>query len=146
MHRTQRAAFARHAFPFNTEPEFYDSSMVDFAVQLTHEVDTRLGVANKTVMSQRDVPGMTRSIIPLLRKRNVDTISVGSNGGSTPPNVPQAFIWKDPVSGDNVTALYLQGGYGGISLFKGYHVPTILPGLDEAMIVRHPRVDPPPAT
>ena len=137
-----------HAFPFNTEPEFYDGPMVDFAVQLTHDVDSKLGQAKKTVMSQRDVPGMTRSIIPLLRSRGVNTVSVGANGGSTPPNVPPAFIWQDPVSGENVTALYLQGGYGGIDIFNrfGYWVPTVLPGLSEVMIVdwRGDNAGPPP--
>lgn len=97
-------------------------------------------------MSQRDVPGMTRSIIPRLRANGVHTVSVGVNGGSTPPNVPQAFIWADPVSGDNVTALYLSGGYGGITKIKGYHVPTVLPGLSEVMIVdwRGDNAGPPP--
>ena len=99
-----------HAFPFNAEPEFYNPDMFAFGVDLTHHVDAKLGVANKTVLSQRDVPGMTRSVIPILRHHGVDTISVGVNGGSTPPNLPQAFKWLDPTSGESVTALYLQGG------------------------------------
>ena len=123
-----------HAFPFNAQPEFMDPSLIGFGVDLTHQLDARFGVPNKTTMSQRDVPGMSRSIIPVLRQHGVSTISVGVNGGSTPPNVPSAFVWQDPVSGQSVNALYLNGGYGGFDLFWKYR-PTIIPGLQHAMIV-----------
>jgi hypothetical protein len=36
-------------------------------VYVAHALDDRLGVARKTVLSQRDVPGMERSTIPVLR-------------------------------------------------------------------------------
>jgi hypothetical protein len=124
-----------HAFPFNSEPEFYDSSMFGFGVDLTHKLDELFGLPNKTVMSQRDVPGMSRSVIPTLLSRGVTTISVGVNGGSTPPNVPSAFLWHDPPSNRSIHALYLNGGYGGVGFIPGYHQPTIIPGFSHALIV-----------
>jgi hypothetical protein len=124
-----------HAFPFNSEPEFMDPSTITFGLDLTHHLDAMFSLPNKTVMSQRDVPGMTRSIIPLLASRGVHTISVGVNGGSTPPNVPTAFDWHDPVSNTSVRALYVNGGYGGESVVPGYHVATVIPGLSHALVV-----------
>lgn len=84
----------------NAEPEFMDPNLIKFALQMTHDLDVKFQRTPKTVMSQRDVPGMTRSIIPILKSMNITGISVGVNGGSTPPNVPKAFIWKDPNSGE----------------------------------------------
>jgi hypothetical protein len=55
--------------------------MASLALQLTHDLDKKLGVAPKTVMSQRDVPGTTRSLIPILRSNGVTALSVGVNGG-----------------------------------------------------------------
>ena len=45
--------------PFNTEPEFYDESMIDFAVQLTHDV--RVGRSDSFHrVGLRDQCGLTR--------------------------------------------------------------------------------------
>ncbi len=35
---------------------------------MTHLLDDSFGLPRKTVMSQRDVPGMTKSIIPILKR------------------------------------------------------------------------------
>lgn len=48
---------------------------------------TDLGVRSPRVLSQRDVPGLARSAIPLLAKHDVIGISVGANDGSPPPLV-----------------------------------------------------------
>lgn len=73
--------------------------MIKFGVRLTHDLDAKFGKPPKKTISQRDVPGMTRSAIPILLSANITAISIGANGGSTPANVPKAFIWHDPVSG-----------------------------------------------
>jgi len=124
-----------HAFPFNTEPEIMDPSLISFALNLTHQLDDLFQKPRKTVLSQRDVPGMTRSIIPILKAHGITAISVGTNGGSAPPNVPPAFIWEDPVSGERIRTYYLQGGYGGINVLPGYYVSTIVPGSGDVLIV-----------
>lgn len=94
-----------HAFPFNGEPEFFDADTLLAAIDMTHRLDDAFGLPHKTLMSQRDVPGMTRSIIPLLRSRNITTVSVGVNGGSTPPNTPYLFKWADEGSNTSVNAV-----------------------------------------
>ena len=102
-----------HAFPFNSEVEFYDSSLASFGFQLTHQLDKLFGRNSTITMSQRDVPGMTRSVIPLLVSNGVQAITVGVNTVSMPPAVPSVFRWQDPVSQTEVVAMWHPHGYGG---------------------------------
>ena len=83
------------AFPFNSEFGAYDSSMVAFGVNMTHTLDDLLGVPRKKVVAERDVPGVTRSVIPVLAKAGVQAINIAPNAQPAPANVPPAFIWKD---------------------------------------------------
>lgn len=47
--------------------------------------------------AQRDVPGLTRSALPVLSSVGVRAISIGVNDASAPPGVPKntPFIWQD---------------------------------------------------
>jgi hypothetical protein len=49
------------------------------------------------VLLQRDVPGLTRAVIPVFVSKGIKAISVGVNAGSAPPGVPKCtpFIWRD---------------------------------------------------
>lgn len=106
-----------HAYGFNSEPEGYpDSSLFEFGVQLTHALDEKFSLKRKTTLSQRDVPGMTRGVIPILAKHGVNAISIGVNGGCAPPAVPKIFKWKDNATQAWVYGLVHAGGYGGISV------------------------------
>ncbi|EDQ90452.1 uncharacterized protein MONBRDRAFT_36529 [Monosiga brevicollis MX1] len=123
------------AFPHNAQLELLSATSLELAVRLTHDLDDHFNVTRKTVLSQRDVPGLSRGVLAPLQAAGVQAISVGSNGGSTPPNVPRAFRWLDPVTNASLLTMYLSGGYGGISQFKRYHVPTRLPGSRKALII-----------
>ena len=85
-----------------------DPSLIAAGIALTHELDDSLGVSRKQTLSQRDVPGMTRGIIPVLKRSNVTGITIGANDGSTPPDVPigTPFVWKDATSGESLFALF----------------------------------------
>lgn len=50
---------------------------------------------------QRDVPGLTRVAIPTLVSAGVLAITIGVNGGSASPDLPnnKAFVWRDESSG-----------------------------------------------
>ena len=68
--------------------ELYDSSMVEFGAFLSQN-----GLYNEfnsahlpRVLSQRDVPGITRSVIPFLKVSNVTAISIGANIRVAPLN------------------------------------------------------------
>lgn len=37
---------------------------------------------------QRDVPGLTRAVVPLLSAEGIRVLTVGVNAGSAPPDVP----------------------------------------------------------
>ncbi len=91
-------------------------------------------------MSQRDVPGMTQSALPLLAAAGIRVVSVGVNGGSTPPNVARVFDWAMP--GDSAAGMqsamrmmYLEGGYGGVHWLKPVFIASIAPGLSHALVV-----------
>lgn len=84
-----------HAFPHNAELAVMDPSLVEAGLALTWALDKRFNVSPKQTLSQRDVPGLTRALVPLLKRAGVRSISIGANDGSTPPDVPAAFLWKD---------------------------------------------------
>jgi hypothetical protein len=92
-----------HAYGFNSEPEGYpDARLFEFGVQLTHALDDQFGLPHKTTLSQRDVPGMTRAVLPLLNKHGVNALSIGVNGGCAPAAVPSIFRWTDLASNASV--------------------------------------------
>lgn len=100
----------------------------------------RTGQRPKTVLSQRDVPGLTAAAVPTLLAAGIRAISVGVNGGSTPPNVPKVFTWA-LEGGPSIRAMWLQGGYGGIGILPGLFDYTSAPGLAHALVVgMHPGI------
>ena len=99
-----------------------------------------------TVLSQRDVPSLTRATIPLLVAAGVTGINVGINPASAPLGVPSVaacehdglatpFVWLDQATNSSVLAAFHPGGYGGI---RG-DSPNLncdclaAPGLDEVL-------------
>merc|ERR1719345_689117 len=72
-----------------------------------------LGVERPSTFSQRDETGMTRAILPLLKKHNITMISLGSGGSSEGhPVIPNIFVWKDLAS-DSEVIFSFDHGYGG---------------------------------
>ncbi|CEM20297.1 unnamed protein product [Vitrella brassicaformis CCMP3155] len=103
-----------HAFPFNSQIEMMDLPMFEFGLRLARDLDDRFGINQDIkVMSQRDVPGLTRAAIPILKKHGVKAITVGQNYGA-PAIDPPAFIWKDPLTNSSIYTLYHPHQYGGI--------------------------------
>jgi hypothetical protein len=54
--------------------------MLAAGVGLCHALDDRFGLPRKRTVSQRDVPGTTRSAIPTLQKAGIAAFSNGVNG------------------------------------------------------------------
>ena len=102
-----------HAFPFNAQPEVYDQLMAEFGFKFTADISKTLGDFIPNTMSQRDVPGLTRSMIPILNKHGIKAVTVGVNMASMPPSVPTAFKWVDKISNTHVLAMWHPHGYGG---------------------------------
>jgi hypothetical protein len=117
-----------HAFPHNAEPELMDTSFFGWAIDFTQQLAARFKSPTiPKVMSQRDVPGLSRGAIPTLVKHGVIGISVGVNDGSPAPILPSTamcysgerqirtpFVWKDVATGTSVVADFHPGGYGGV--------------------------------
>eukprot|EP00966_Prymnesium_polylepis_P294512 6800938-Prymnesium_polylepis.1 len=97
-----------HAFPHNTELAL---GSLEFGVKMTHDIDARFGVPPKRTLSTRDVPGMTRAAVPVLRRAGLTAVSEGMNGRMVPVNVPPAFVWRDAHSDTSLLALWHWRGY-----------------------------------
>eukprot|EP00775_Hariotina_reticulata_P003530 gene3530-3799_t len=104
-----------HAAPFNPQYEMFDVGLLSFALDLTHSLDDAFNFAHKQMISLRDVPGLTRTAIPVLTSKGIKAVTGGVNGFSAPPGVPKTtpFIWRDEESGQQLFAMWHPGGYAG---------------------------------
>jgi hypothetical protein len=87
-----------HAFPFNAEPETYDPSLFKSALATAKRLAGQFNKKAPIALSQRDVPGMTRAVVPILRQAGIEAITVGVNEASAPPAVPGIFLWGSSKS------------------------------------------------
>jgi len=101
-----------HAFPSNGEAEMYSEELFQASLSLTFALDDHYGHARRKTLSLRDVPGLTRAVIPLLHRNNVTGVSVGQNSQCAPANVPPIFRWVDNATNTDVIALFHAFGYG----------------------------------
>ena len=83
-------------------------------------------------MSQRDVPGLTRSIIPIMNSNGIKAITVGVNTACMPPAVPTAFKWIYKISNTSILAMWHPHGYGGM-LDVGLNSTVIVNGMSSAL-------------
>ncbi len=102
-----------HAFPFNAEPELADRHLLLDGIAAVHALDSKFGKSKKTVISQRDVPGVTRGIVPLMASQGLTAFSEGCNAQIQPPQTPgNIFNWRDTASNSSVLMLLHPRGYG----------------------------------
>eukprot|EP00027_Filamoeba_sp_ATCC50430_P016410 CAMPEP_0168573388 /NCGR_PEP_ID=MMETSP0413-20121227/18503_1 /TAXON_ID=136452 /ORGANISM="Filamoeba nolandi, Strain NC-AS-23-1" /LENGTH=745 /DNA_ID=CAMNT_0008606625 /DNA_START=90 /DNA_END=2324 /DNA_ORIENTATION=- len=118
-----------HAFPFNAQAELMDIPLFETSIQMAKDLDASFGRNTTITMSQRDVPGTTRAVIPLLRKHGIQALTVGVNAATAPPAYPSAFVWLDPATKTDIIGMYHPGGYGGIAISDC----VMVPGLDRAL-------------
>jgi hypothetical protein len=110
-----------HALPFSWQTEMLDRSMIDGALGFSRSLDARFG--RKTIAAKMtDVPGHTRGIIAPLAAAGVSLLDIGVNAASTPPDVPDIFLWKS-TDGSTLPMIYHRHDYGGT---------VVLPGTDTA--------------
>ena len=142
-------SIALHAFPFNSELDMYDASLIEAGVELSASISTRYGQPRPTVLSQRDVPGMTQALVPVLSKLGLEAISVGCNNAAQPPDVPSIFRWQAPNGGNtSVVGLVHPGGYSELKHNGGCDDTTgrdgcrahrgeeyLVDGCDEALVM-----------
>lgn len=111
---------APHAMPFTTHTEILDYDSLDYGLSMVDELDKIRG--RKTVAAKMtDVPGHTKSLVPLLHKHGIKLLHIGVNGASALVDVPPCFLWKN---GDSEVVVIYSGAYGGA--FKSDLVDEIL--------------------
>ncbi len=106
-----------HALPFNWQTEMIDRSMLEGSISFSSSLDSRFG--HKTIGAKMtDVPGHSRGIIAPLSAAGIRLLDIGVNAASTPPDIPDVFLWKNPA-GDSLAMLYHRHDYGGIVEIPG---------------------------
>ncbi|KAL5021154.1 hypothetical protein ScPMuIL_000309 [Solemya velum] len=135
----QEGYISWHAGPMNMQFEMMDESLADFSLKISEDLDKHFNITRThRTLSQRDVPGMTAALIPILVKHGIEAVSVGVNGVTAPPSIPPMAIWQ--YMNSSVITMWHPGGYpyspgpvpaipGGLSL----HDCHTFPGLDEAL-------------
>lgn len=109
-----------HALPFNWQTEMIDRSMIEGAMGFSATLDQRFG--HKTIGGKMtDVPGHSRGLIAPLAASGVRMLDIGVNAASTPPDVPNLFLWKDSA-GNSLAMMYHRHDYGGILRIPGTDV------------------------
>jgi hypothetical protein len=115
---------AWHALPFTWQTELLNRSAIAGAIGFSKSLDRRFG-RKTTGAKMTDVPGHSRGLIGPLVENGVTLLDIGVNSASTPPDVPAAFLWKDP-NGASIVMIYHRLAYGGL---------LRLPGTDLAVAV-----------
>jgi hypothetical protein len=123
-----------HAFPFNSELETMEPSLAAAGVDLCHKLSDQLGNPRATTFSQRDVPGTTRGMIPILTSMGVTGMSFGVNGFTSPPAYPRISVWRDEASQTDLLMAYHPFGYGACDPNISLSDAATLPNLGHAMI------------
>ncbi len=103
---------AWHALPFTWQTELLNLSAITGALGFSKSLDRRFG-RKTTGAKMTDVPGHSRGLIGPLAENGVTLLDVGVNSASTAPEVPSAFVWRDP-NGASVTMMYHRLEYGGV--------------------------------
>ena len=121
-----------HAFPHNADLGHATPTVIDAGINVTRWVEDTLGVSPSRSLSQRDVPGMPRSVVPLLHRRNISLVSVGVNSASMYPRIPSGniFRWRDLHTDTEVYATWHPMGYGGIAKYD----IAVAPGSTHALL------------
>ena len=108
---------AWHALPFNWQTEMIDRSMIDGAMSFSRVLDERFGVTT-TGAKMTDVPGHSRGLVAPLAQAGVRLLDIGVNAASTPPDVPDLFLWREP-GGQSVAVIYHRHDYGSVLEIPG---------------------------
>jgi hypothetical protein len=56
-----------------------DATLFSYGLTIAEDLAAHFNVSVPQTLSQRDVPGMTRGVIPLLRRAGAQAVSVGES-------------------------------------------------------------------
>jgi len=114
-----------HALPFTTHTELMDKSLFEYGLSISEKLDDKF---NKQTITAKmtDVPGHTKSIVPIMANNNIEYLHLGVNPASTVPDVPKLFVWKG-IDDTEIIVNYSEN-YGDV---------LKIDGLDEVMLFAH---------
>lgn len=105
----RRGDIVWNGVPYTVESEAMSGGLFAGMLRLTQRLDARFGKRTRAA-KMTDVPGHTRSIVPLLADAGFTFLQVGVNSAATVPQVPPVCRWRDP-SGREIVLMY-QKSYG----------------------------------
>lgn len=107
-----------HGLPFTTHTELLTPDLFEAGLNISAELDKRFD--RKTIGAKMtDVPGHTKGMIPLMRKKGLEFLHIGVNVVSPMPPVPPLFRWKN--GSDDIIVMY-EHGYGFTTEFDDFVV------------------------
>ncbi len=109
-----------HALPFSWQTEMLDRSLIEGGMSFSKSMDARFG-RRTTGAKMTDVPGHTRGIVAPMQEAGVRFLDIGVNAASTPPDVPELFLWKEP-GGGSLAMMYHRHDYGSVVRIPGTDV------------------------
>ena len=116
-HAIEAGDITWHALPFSWQTEMLDRSMIEGALGLSGALNARFG--RKTIGAKMtDVPRHSRGIIAPLQAVGVRLLDIGVNSASTPPDVPDVFVWKDSAA-NSIVMIYHRHDYGSVLQIPG---------------------------
>lgn len=101
---------AWNGVPYTVESESMNRALFEGILRLSQRLDARFG-KHTSAAKMTDVPGHTRSIVPLLSEAGIGFLHVGTNPAVSVPDVPPVCRWRDPATGREIILMY-QGSYG----------------------------------
>ena len=120
----ERGDIVWNGVPYTVESESLNKAMFAEMLNLSAKLDQKFG--KKTIAAKMtDVPGHTRSIVPILADAGMIFLHIGVNSAATVPDVPPVCVWKDLASGKDVMLMYQ----------KTYGEDMILPGGEIAVSI-----------
>lgn len=113
-----------HGIPVTFHSEAAGKLVFEEALNMTKELDERF---NKVTRSGKmtDVPGHTKTIVPLLAKNGIKFMHVGMNGVSAIPDLPDNFIWE--CAGSSIIVAYSHD----------YGTDIKIDGCDDILVFAH---------
>ncbi len=117
---------AWHGLSLTAHTELMDVSLFRSGLAISAGLDRRFGRVT-TAAKMTDVPGHTRSMVPLLAEAGVTFLHLGVNPAWPVPDVPPVFRWR-ASDGTEVVVAYQSGGYGG---------EVVVPGCPDALAFLH---------
>eukprot|EP01121_Diplochlamys_sp_Union-15-3_P016238 TRINITY_DN548_c0_g1_i3.p1 TRINITY_DN548_c0_g1~~TRINITY_DN548_c0_g1_i3.p1 ORF type:complete len:252 (-),score=36.33 TRINITY_DN548_c0_g1_i3:27-782(-) len=95
-----------HAIPFSLFAEVSEANLFAYGLTLGHRLDQRFNKTRKIAGSHKDVPGISKAVLPLLANEGIKSIHIGCNTFVACPATPEIFLWDDQKGHEVLTMVH----------------------------------------